>query len=297
MGVVTRPRGLPSGAFTMLCAAGGVLLGAITASVSPGFIMSMGAFVGAGVAAESEALARPRLPEAGKPVMRTMSAGNLTMLKLEGRDIWFYRKAPTGEGTWPGVLVLHDGWGLTQALQRSVDALAERGFVVMALDLNNRKVAMDPEKAREMGVLLDVDSAAETAGVLLHHLKFLPEVGDHRVGFVGFGTGAMVALRAAMRTDEMSGVVVAYPPDPPGAEPLRRIPCPLLAFYGGEDAIVPRERVEAFRTALIEAGRNAEVQVYEKAGHAFMNQADPHHDADAAADAWSLMAAFLRSHL
>jgi carboxymethylenebutenolidase len=283
----------------MLSAAGGLCLAALTASLSPGLIMRLGAFVGAGVAAETPALAHPgaQSGESKPPAFRTMATGNISQIKIEDREIWVYRKAPEGEGTWPAVLILHDGWGLTQPLQRSIDALAAQGFVVMALEMNNRKVATEPDKARELSLLMDVEAASESASLLLHHLKYLREVGDHRVGLVGFGSGAKVALRTAMRTDEMSGLVVVYPPDPPQADALRRIPCPILAVYGGNDAVMPREKVESFRTALMEAGRNADVHVYEQAGHAFMNEADKNHDPGAAADAWSLMTAFLRSHL
>jgi carboxymethylenebutenolidase len=289
-----------TGALALLSAAGGVCLAALTATASPGLIMRLGAFVGAGVAAESPALAAAPTtsPEAPKPpAFRVTATSNITFVRAQERTFRVYRKAPEGEGTWPGVVLLHDGWGLTPALQRSIDALAAQGFIVMALEMNKGKAANDPDRAREFGLLLDVDSVSEEAGALLHHLKYLPEVGDHRVGLVGFGSGAKVALRTAMRTDEISGLVVVYPTETPAADALRRIACPIQAVYGGNDAVVPREKVEAFRTALIEAGRNADVQVYEKAGHAFMNEGDPGHDAGAAADAWSLIAAFLRSHL
>jgi carboxymethylenebutenolidase len=298
VGVVRGPA-RRTGSLAILSAAGGLCLAAMTASVSPGLIMRLGAFAGAGVAAETPVLAQAAQepPRAKDPVYRTMAAFNVSQLKLDGVEIWYYRKAPSGEGTWPALIVLHDGWGLTVPLQRALDALADQGFVVYAMDFNNRRVATDPDKAREMALLQDAEAVSEKASALLHYVKFLPEVGDHRVGLIGFDTGATAALRTAMRTDEVSALAVVYPPDPPPADALRRIPCPVLAIYGANDTVMPKAKVDAFQTALQEAGRTAEVKVYDGAGHGFMSPSDPGHDAAAAGDAWGLVGAFFRSHL
>ena len=123
MGVVMRRGSRRTGALAILSAAGGVSLAAMTATVSPGLIVQLGAFAGAGVAAETPVLAQPRQDQGkGKePAYRSMSAANVSRLKLDDAEFWYYRKAPAGEGTWPGVLVLHDGWGLTVPLERAID--------------------------------------------------------------------------------------------------------------------------------------------------------------------------------
>jgi carboxymethylenebutenolidase len=298
-----RPR--RAGALAMLSAAVGIGLGSIAASLSPGMVAWLGTALGAEILYDSSALAQQTSdasaqegqPEPPAPGMRTMSAGNLTRFKAGEQEVSVYRRAPAGEGTWPGLVVLHDGWGLTPRFQNELGRLADQGFVVLALDMNRGKVARDADKGREMGVLVDQAGSAEQAMALVHHLKYQPEVGDHRVGILGFGVGAAVALRAAMRSDETSAVAVFYPVADADPSALRRIACPVLAVFGGQDTVVTPARAEAMRAALREAGRTAELKIYDGASHGFMNPETSGHDAGTAQDAWSLAASFFRGIL
>ncbi len=294
-----------AGALAMLSAAVGIGLGSIAASLSPGMVAWLGTALGAELLYDSSALAQ-QIPdasaqegqsEAPAPPMRTMAAGGLTRVKAGDQEISVFRRAPAGEGTWPGLVVLHDGWGLTRPFQDALGRLADQGFIVLALDMNRGKVARDADKGREMSILVDQAAAADQAMALVHHLKYLNEVGDHRVGILGFGVGASVALRAAMRSDETSAVALFYPTADADPSSLRRIACPMLAVFGRKDTVVTPARAEAMRAALQEAGRTAEIKIYDGAGHGFMNSEAPGHDAGMAQDAWSLAASFLRGIL
>lgn len=228
---------------------------------------------------------------------RTLAARGLERMQIEDLTIDYFTARPEGEGTWPGVILGHEGWGISEDFKDVARRLAEEGFVVMVPDLNGGKVARDADKARELGVLMDESAAVARIDALASHLKYRPEVGDHRVGLVGFDAGGRAALLAGMVSEAASCVVIVY--GRPVIEPdrLRRIGPPVLGIFGGRDPLVPRDQAEAFREALAAASRTADVRIYDEAGRGFMNAKWEQHDPAAAADAWSLIVAFLRDYL
>jgi len=228
---------------------------------------------------------------------RTAETRGLRPLQLEARQIHHYRATPEGEGPWPGVVLAHDSMGLDANTKNLADRLAAEGFLVIAPDLYDGKVALDADKGREMSVIMDEKESVAILEAVAGHLKQLPEVGDHRVAFVGFDMGGRLALLGGMASQDVSAVVAAYGRPVMEVDELRRIGCPILALYGDRDATIRKEDVEAFRQALEAAGRSADVRVYEGAGHNFAKAEDPNHDPTAAKDAWSLIVAFLRDHL
>ena len=78
----------------------------------------------------------------------------------------------------------------------------------------------------------------------------------------------------------------------------RTLRCPLLGFFGAQDAIVPMSDVDALRSQLLASGQPAELRVFEGAGHAFMNETRPQmYRPEAAAQAWKELLAFLAQRL
>jgi carboxymethylenebutenolidase len=130
------------------------------------------------------------------------------------------------------------------------------------------------------------------------------------VGVTGFCMGGQYAILAACCCTGLAACapfygMLAYAP---GLDPERKprspldaardLSCPLLGFYGAEDALIPVDQVEAFRERAAASGRPAELRVYPGAGHAFMNDTQPErHRPEAAADAWPRLVAFLHEQL
>ena len=72
---------------------------------------------------------------------------------------------------------------------------------------------------------------------------------------------------------------------------------PILGIFGGDDASIPTETVQAFEQTLQELGKTATIRVYEGAQHAFANPSGQNYAPEPAEDAWRLTAAFLAEHL
>ena len=219
-------------------------------------------------------------------------------------------------GTHPGVVMIHDVWGLSDHTRDMARRLAEEGFVVLAVDLYRR----EPVEIRDPGshmrglsdpaVLEDVQAAVDA-------LVARPETQGRRAAVLGFCMGGMYALMAGSSCHSVAAVVPFYGllshdhgilHDSAGLDPVKKprapldyvakLRCPLLACFGDGDEFIPLSDVRALEAHLGATDRDTQVVVYQGAGHAFMNDTRP--DAfrpDAADDAWRRSVRFLASNL
>ncbi len=217
----------------------------------------------------------------------------------------------------PGVVMIHDVWGLSDHTRDLARRLAGEGFAVLALNLYRRhgEVRID-DPGRWMRELSDPQVLADVqTGV--DFLAASPATGAGRVGVTGFCMGGMYALLAACECRGVSACVSYYGllshahgilhsergPDPERKprQPLDAaadLRCPLLACFGDRDEFVPMADIERLRGRLAGADPPADVVIYPGAGHAFMNDTRPDaYRPEAAADAWGRMLEFFRKHL
>ncbi len=226
-----------------------------------------------------------------------------------------YLAVPDRDG--PGVVVVHDVWGLYDHFRDVARRFAAEGFVALAVnlyrDLHDVKIT-DPGPF--MRGLSDPDML-RTLKNAVEELRAHPKNSSGRVAVVGFCMGGMYALLAGARVSGISAVVPFYAvlshshgllfdangldpalkPDEP-LDAARELACPLLAFYGTEDVFVPLSDIRTLEARVSGAPANAKVEIYEGAGHAFMNDTRPGaFRPEAARDAWEKTIAFLHEHL
>jgi carboxymethylenebutenolidase len=223
---------------------------------------------------------------------------------------------PDGGGPAPGVVIIHDVWGLSGHTRSIAARLADLDFAALAIDLYRR----DPEaKVGDPGVWMRAMSDPAVLDDLRLAARFVvdrPE-SNGRVGVVGFCMGGMYALMAACSDLGFSAAVPFYGllshrhgilHDPAGLDPALKprepiamasgLRCPTLAFFGAEDTFIPLSDVAELERELARARVASEVVVVPGAGHAFMN--DTRIEAyrpEAAEMAWERMIGFLRDRL
>jgi carboxymethylenebutenolidase len=213
----------------------------------------------------------------------------------------------------PGVVMIPDVWGLSDHTRDLARRLAAEGFAVLAVDpyrKTGRGDFTDPAGAfawiRQLSDPVVLETLQEAIDALAAHRA----VAGGRIGITGFCMGGQYALLAACTCRGLSACtpfygMVRYDP---GLDPARKprspldaladLTCPVLGFYGEEDAIIPPADVAALRARLAASGKPAEIRVYPGAGHAFMNDTrSAMYRAEAAADAWSRLVPFLRERL
>jgi dienelactone hydrolase len=185
------------------------------------------------------------------------------------------------EGPRPGVLVVHEWWGLDDYTRGRAEQLAELGYVAFALDMYGKGVhTQDPqEAARLSGVLAeDRQRGRDRAMAGLNVLAAHPLVDPQQMAAMGYCFGGTVSLELAREGAELAGVVSFHgslgTPMPAQADTLR---ARILVLHGADDPLVPIEDINRFRREMTEARADWQFISYGGAVHSFTNpQADRH---------------------
>lgn len=248
------------------------------------------AMTNTGILSEQEFAALHELTKADAPPLHgqeiTLPGGSRAYLSL-----------PSGAtAPLPGVIVIHEWWGLNDHIRHWADRLAADGYAALAVDLYGGKVATQPDQAMEM--MKKVDDAKARA-ILAEAHRFLAEdarVQAERRGVIGWCFGGGWSLRHALAQPDLDAAIVYYGRLETDPKVLETIEAPVMGVFGDQDEGIPPQSVEAFAAAMKEAGQPLELHRYD-APHAFANPSSAHYDAKAAEDAWGHARAFLSKHL
>lgn len=228
--------------------------------------------------------------------------GDLT-LYIAGDPIPGYLATPESGSPWPGVVVLHQGFGLDDDIRRITDRVATMGYLAVAPDLvaggGWRCIArLFRDLRRGRGDSVDKVEAVVT------WLRTRTDCSG-LVGCIGFCLGGGYAFLLGARGQ----VDVAAPNYGLVAENVAGS-CPVVASYGGKDRVFARSAEKGARL-LSAAGVDHDVKLYANAGHGFMNQPEGHpivaalgrpllalgYQRDAAEDAWTRIESFFARYL
>lgn len=178
-------------------------------------------------------------------------------------------------GKRPGVLVVHEWWGLNDHARNQARRLAEAGYVGFALDMYGAgKVTTHPQDAQAFATEATKDPAVVAArfNAALELLKRDPHVDPARIAAIGYCFGGGVVLGMARSGADLAAVVSFHgslgtkTPAEPGKVKAR-----VLVLAGGADPFVPPEQVEAFRKEMQAAGARFDIVTYPGAKHGFTN--------------------------
>jgi carboxymethylenebutenolidase len=207
-------------------------------------------------------------------------------------------------GSGPGIVLLHEIFGINDYVRDCAQRLAELRYVVLAPDLYWRTQPGLELNHDDAGVQagmaavekLDFQAAVGDAIDALEVLRAMPEVADRQAGVLGFCLGGTLAYEVAVRGDPQVAVVYYGSGIDGTLEAAAQITCPMIMHWGGADPYIPRAQIDAV-AAMASDRENIECHVHEGAGHAFDNRAPAFHVPAAAAAAWELTAAFLAREL
>lgn len=204
------------------------------------------------------------------------------------------------EGKRPGVLVIHEWWGLNDYAKMRARQLAEMGYVAFAVDMYGKGIVTnDPQEAGQFaGQVRGTPLMGERAKVGLDVLLQQEQVDPERIAAIGFCFGGTGVLELAYIGADIDGVVSFH-----GGLSLPQedaeIKAKILVLHGAVDPHVPKEEVDAFQDAMTNSGADWQFIAYSDAVHSFSNPNsgnDPStgaaYDAKAARRSWQHMKLF-----
>jgi carboxymethylenebutenolidase len=239
----------------------------------------------------------------------------LTFASADGTDINGYLARPRADGTYPGMIVIHEAMGVNDHIRDVSNRFANIGYAALAVDLYTREggppPAGDPPAVvarlfsmSDETVLGDLEGAASLLGAR--------DDVTGRIGCIGFCMGGRYTLLFACSSDSLNAAVDCWggfidkattderstPQRPvPPLELADKLRCPLLAAIGAEDQNPSPELGAQLLERARNSGQEVKLDVYEGAGHAFFADYRPTYRPEAAAKLWREIVPFLKRHL
>jgi carboxymethylenebutenolidase len=234
----------------------------------------------------------------------------------------------------PGIIVIHEAYGLNNQIRGVAKRYAEQGYVVLAPNLFSRfgdvmseknienamrpLWAIPPEKRRDPKTIQDLmKTMSETDRKVMEifytgrdelekkllddlikckdGLQSQPNVTADKLGVTGFCFGGGMAYQIST-VHPFRATVVFYGANPKPLESVANISGPVLAFYAGEDEGV-NQGVPQLVEAMIKYKKDFQMKIYKGMNHAFFNETRPVYNKETADDAWKTALAFFSKNL
>ena len=207
-----------------------------------------------------------------------------------------YLALPGGAGPSPGVVVIHEAYGLNEHIKDVARRFAGAGYAALAVDLfarGNRALCMARVMANSLLRPLD-QGAVQELKAALGYLAGRPEVDGAQIGAVGFCMGGGLAIAWACTDSRLRAIAPYYGSNPRPLSAVARS-CPVVGSYPERDFTARAgKKLDA---ALDRYGIAHDVKVYPGARHSFFNDQRSSYDPSAAEDSWQRVLAFFEEHL
>ncbi len=229
----------------------------------------------------------------------TADFANIEYENSAGEKLYGYLAQPEGPGPHPGILLIHEWWGLNEGITVLADALAEEGYVVFAADGYGGQVTASLPRALWLRITTPTEQVEADIDSGLAYLRALDGVDTDRVASMGFCFGGGHSLQLGLRQSENLALTIMYygavVTDPDLLRPLTDGQ-PVLGIFAEEDnTIFPAEVLE-FEAALNSLDIENEITIYPGVGHAFVTE-ENYDQPGPAGDAWAQTLAFLKENL
>jgi carboxymethylenebutenolidase len=238
-----------------------------------------------------------------------LEAGEVKIPTADG-TLPAYRAMPTGNGTFPTVLVVQEIFGVHEHIKDLCRRLAKQGYFAVAPELYARQG--DVSKMTDIGKIVgEVVSKVPDAQVMsdldatVAWAKETGKADTAKLAITGFCWGGRIVWLYATHNPNLKAGVAWYGRLVGAADPLHpkhpvdvaaELKAPVLGLYGEADTGIPLESIEKLREAAKAAGKPAEIVVYPAAPHGFNADYRPTYREEPATDGWKRMLAWFKQH-
>ena len=210
-------------------------------------------------------------------------------------DIQGFLAKPIGEGLFPGVVMIHEWWGLNDNIKEMAEKLASHGYVVLAVDLYNGEVAITSDQARQLITSFDTNVGIENMNFAASYIQENHNV--QKIGSIGWCFGGGQSLNLALNNQNMDATIIYYGSLITEQELLSNISWPVLGIFAEFDQGIPVKRVNDFETSLDDLDIPNEIHIYPGVDHAFANPSGERYAPNESKDAWEKTIEFLELNL
>ena len=203
---------------------------------------------------------------------------------------------PNDTGPFPGLVVIHEAFGLNDNIRGITRQFAEQGYAALAVDLfsNRNRILCMLQAFHGMLIRPLNNSTLSDLQSTLAHLRQQAGVDGDRIGAVGFCMGGAYALQLAVTEKGMKAASVFYGANPKPLEALAQA-CPIVGSYPDKDFTTQAAR--ELETVLEKNNISHDIKIYEDTKHSFLNQQRTPVEVEASKDAWQRMLSFFHEHL
>ena len=207
-----------------------------------------------------------------------------------------YMVRPEGAGPFPGVVVIHEIFGLNDNIKDIARRFADAGYAALAVDLfagRNRTVCM----FRFMGQMLLSPLKNESQTALKDALTFFsqqPSVDASRLGAIGFCMGGGFAIAWASTDNRLKAIAPYYAANPRPLAAVERI-CPVVGSYPDKDFTTAQG--QKLDIELDRYNVPHDIKIYADSKHSFFNDQGRAYNEGAAKDSWQRVMGFFKEHI
>jgi carboxymethylenebutenolidase len=207
----------------------------------------------------------------------------------------FFAK-PEGAGPFPGVVVIHEIFGLNDDIRSITKQFAEHGYAALAVDLfsNRNRIVCMLQIMHGMMIRPLNNSMLDDLKSTVAVLQKQSNVDASRIGTVGFCLGGAYAVQLAITDKGMKAASVFYGANPKPLEAVAEA-CPIVGSYPDKDFTTKAAR--ELETSLTNYNIPHDIKIYEDTKHSFMSQQRTPTEVEASKDAWQRMVSFFGEHL
>lgn len=219
-----------------------------------------------------------------------------------------YVAQPRDAGTYPGIVVIQEAFGVNSHIKKVTERIAAEGYVAIAPDIFHReseRLIPYSDMAKAIATMQRVvdSKAMEDVAAAIAHLKSQSNVKASSIGVIGFCMGGRLTyLAAAHHANDIKAAVPYYPGgltmgNPSPLSRTGEIKCPMYLFFGAKDQLIPMDQVGQINTELTSKKVAFQMKSYPEAGHGFFcDERGSYHEASAK-DTWEKTKSFFAQHL